>query len=318
MFILLALVILIIGAFLVFRDTNPLGRFTSDEGKQEFQTAYNEAMALLPEPNETKDIETEFGTVRTYFFTKEENKHKEPIFLMPGRSSSTPMWQPNLEGLLNERPIYTIDLLGEPGMSEQTKVIETQKDQAKWVNDVLNGLNVDKVHIMGVSFGGWSAMNMTRHYPEHIASISLLDPVFVFEPVSLKMMLASIPASVPFVPKFIREQMLSYISGGAKADDSEPIAKLIESGMRNYKLKLPMPDLLSDEDLKNIDVPVMAFMAEKSTMHDSEKAVEKGKKFVKNITIESWPNASHAINGEFPNEINERILGFVEQNSDDN
>lgn len=79
-----------------------------------------------------------------------------------------------------------------------------------------------------------------------------------------------------------------------------------------------MPDLLSDENLKNVDVPVMAFMAENSTMHNSEKAVEKGKKFVKNITIESWPNASHAINGEFPNEINERILDFVEQNSDDN
>lgn len=59
-------------------------------------------------------------------------------------------------------------------------------------------------------------------------------------------------------------------------------------------------------------------MAKNSTMHNSEKAVEKGKNFVKDIEITNWPNASHAINGEFPFEINARILEFVAQNSNDN
>ena len=44
--------------------------------------------------------------------------------------------------------------------------------------------------------------------------------------------------------------MLSYVYGGAEASDDEPIAKLIESDMRNYKLKTPAPDLFSKEDLK--------------------------------------------------------------------
>ncbi len=57
--------------------------------------------------------------------------------------------------------------------------------------------------------------------------------------------------------------MLSYVSGGVEASDDEPIAKLIESGMRNYKLKTPAPDLFSKEDLKNIDIPVLALIAEK-------------------------------------------------------
>lgn len=299
-------------------EENSIGHFISEEGKKDFQMAYHEAMALIPEPEETKDIQTEYGTVRVYFFTKEENKQKEPILLLPGRSSSTPMWEANLEGLMTERPVYTIDLLGEPGMSVQTKAINNREDQAKWLSQVLIELDLEKVHITGVSIGGWTAMNLARYNPERIASISLLDPVFVFEPMSLKMIAASIPASVPWVPKFIREKMLSYISGGAKADESEPIAKLIESGMRNYKLKLPMPDQFSDEELKNIDLPVLAFMAEKSTMHHSEKAVEKGENYVKGIEIEIWPNASHAINGEYPDEINERILRFVERNSNDN
>lgn len=300
------------------RHDNKVGHFTSEKGKEDFQIAYDESMALLPKPNDTKNIKTKYGTIRAYYFTKEENKHKEPILLLPGRSASTPMWVPNLEGLREKRPVYTIDLLGEPGMSVQTKVIENQKQQAEWLNEVIEGLGLERVHIVGVSIGGWTTMNLARYNPEHIATASLLDPVFVFAQISIKMILASIPASVPIVPKFLREKMLSYVAGGAEASDDEPIAKLIESGMRNYKLKTPAPDLFSKEDLKNIDIPVLALIAEKSTMHNSVKAVETGKKYVKDIDIVNWKNASHAINGEFSNEVNARILDFVEKHSNDN
>ena len=300
------------------RDDNKIGHFISEKGKEDFQIAYDESMALLPKPNETKDIKTKYGTIRAYYFTKEENKHKEPILLLPGRGASTPMWVPNLEGLREKRPVYTIDLLGEPGMSVQTKVIENQKQQAEWLHEVIEGLGLEKVHIVGVSIGGWTTMNLARYNPERIATASLLDPVFVFAQISIKMILASIPASVPIVPKFIREKMLSYVSGGAEINDDEPIAKLIESGMRNYKLKTPAPDLFSKEDLKNINIPVLALMAEKSTMHNSAKAVETGEKYVKDIDIVNWKNASHAINGEFSNEVNARILDFVEKHSNDN
>ncbi|MEB9413144.1 alpha/beta hydrolase [Bacillus cereus] len=300
------------------RHDNKVGHFTSEKGKEDFQIAYDESMALLPKPNDTKNIKTKYGTIRAYYFTKEENKHKEPILLLPGRGASTPMWVPNLEGLREKRPVYTIDLLGEPGMSVQTKVIENQKQQAEWLNEVIEGLGLERVHIVGVSIGGWTTMNLARYNPEHIATASLLDPVFVFAQISIKMILASIPASVPIVPKFLREKMLSYVAGGAEASDDEPIAKLIESGMRNYKLKTPAPDLFSKEDLKNIDIPVLALIAEKSTMHNSVKAVETGKKYVKDIDIVNWKNASHAINGEFSNEVNARILDFVEKHSNNN
>lgn len=290
-----------------------IGRYLSETGKADFEAAYWEAMKLLPEPQETMDIETSFGSVRSYLFTTPENQGKEPLLLLPGRSSSTPMWAPNLHGLLKERPVYTLDLLGEPGMSRQSKPIRSSVDQASWLSEALASLGVRAVHLVGVSIGGWSAVNLARHAPSHLASISLLDPVFVFAPLSLKMIVASIPAAVPIVPTFIRVKMLSYISGGAKADECEPIARLIELGMRNYKIRLPAPVLISKEQLLTIDVPILALMAKNSTMHDSEKAVRQTSSYAPHIQIECWPNASHAINGEFPEEVNNRILAFINQ-----
>lgn len=294
-----------------------VGRFITEAGRSEFQAAYDEAMDLLPKPAAVMDVDTEFGTVRAYAFTHEANKQKEPFLLLPGRSSSTPMWEPNLPGLMRDKPVYALDLLGEPGMSQQTRPITDSKDQAQWLHEVIGRLGLAKVHLVGVSIGGWTAMNLLRFYPARVASVSLLDPVFIFAPLSLKMMAASIPASVPIVPKFIREKMLSYISGGAKADDSEPIAKLIEAAMRTFKLKLPAPDLFSTADLKRIPVPVLALMAENSTMHNSAKAVENGSRHVPDIEIISWPKASHAINGEYPDEVNAKITAFVARHSRD-
>ncbi|WP_036619813.1 alpha/beta fold hydrolase [Paenibacillus alvei] len=294
-------------------DLSMIGRYLSETGKADFETAYWEAMKLLPEPQETMDIETSFGSVRSYLFTTPENQGKEPLLLLPGRSASTPMWAPNLHGLMKERPVYTLDLLGEPGMSRQSKPIRSSEDQANWLSETLTSLGVRAVHLVGVSIGGWTAVNLARYTPSHLASISLLDPVFVFAPLSLKMIAASIPAAVPIVPRFIRQKMLSYISRGAKADESEPIAKLIELGMRSYKISLPAPDLISKEQIRTIDVPILALMAKNSTMHDSEKAVRQASSYAPHIQIECWPNASHAINGEFPNEVNDRILAFVNQ-----
>ena len=102
-------------------------------------------MALLPKPNDTKNIKRNMAQFVLIILLK-KNKHKEPILLLPGRGASTPMWVPNLEGLREKRPVYTIDLLGEPGMSVQTKVIENQKQQAEWLNEVIEGLGLESAY----------------------------------------------------------------------------------------------------------------------------------------------------------------------------
>lgn len=297
------------------KPSSKLSHFRTEAGKKEFLAAYHEAMALLPPPTETKDITTDFGSVRVYAFVKQENGHKDPIVLLPGRSASTPMWEPNIQGLLEERPVYSIDALGEPGLSVQTAEIKGSRDQALWLHQVLSALPLKKAHLMSVSFGGWAAMNLVRAYPEAVASLSLLDPVFVFVPISAKVLFLSLPATIPIVPKPIREKMLGYISGGIQANERIPVAKLIAISMKQFAIKLPPPDQFSQHDLRTIHIPVLALMAEKSAMHDARKAVENGKKWMSTLDIELWPNASHAINGEYPREINKRVLSFIEHHA---
>lgn len=313
--IVVTLFVMLIAVGILFRHDDKLGGFTTEEGESEFIEAYDSAMEALPKPTEEFWVETDFGKVKVYKFLEEGTESKTPLLLLPGKSAPTPMWEPNLKDLMKDRPIYTIDLLGEPGLSVQTKSIVTATDQAVWLNNVIEQLPEETIHLAGLSFGGWNAVNVTLFKSAKIASLTLIDPVYVFGPIPLKMILASIPASIPVVPKSIREKMLNYIAGGAETDESIPIGRLIETGMRTYKSKLPLPKQITEEQLRELKMPVLGILAEDSTMHHSEESMDVGIENLKNPLSHMlmFPNASHAINGEYPEKLAKNIVDFLQE-----
>ncbi len=293
------------------RDPNPLSHYTSDAGKLEFKRAYDHAMANLPVPQQILDLKTSYGTVRIYYFDSGKNT-KEPFVLLPGRSASTPMWRPNLAGLLKYRSVYSVDLINEPGMSTQTKAITSDEDQAKWLDEALTQLPERKLHIVGVSIGGWTATNYVVRFPNKVASVSLLDPVFVFDNIPLTTILISIPASISIIPTPIRNAMLSYISGGAAIKADDPVAQLIEVGMHTFSVKTPTPTRISKDQLSSIQIPVFALMAGRSVMNDPETTLANAQEDLKKGRVDIIIEASHAINGEYADEVNAKIIDFVE------
>ena len=284
------------------------GHFRSPAAAQTFYQAYDEAMRDLPEPTCTYDLPTNFGVARMYKFGDGE---AIPFVLLPGRAASTPMWEPNLVTLMQHRAVYTVDLIGEPGMSVQTRPFTNNEDQAAWLQEALAGIPLQSFHLVGVSIGGWNAVNLVIHAPQHVASLTLLDPASVFGRFTWKVIVVSLGSVLPFMPQVIRMKLLSWISGGAETDESVPTAKLIAAGMRDYTNSIPAPTYPSDEQLQSIDIPVLTLIAGKSIIHDPKQAEARAKKLLKKGQVELWPEASHAINGEYADQVNQTILRFV-------
>src|SRR5699024_3691667 len=129
------------------------------------------------------DVRTSYGIVRLYRF--EGKSDETPLLLLPGRSSATPVWAGNLSSLLEIGDVYTVDLLGEPGMSVQERPITSEADQAAWLEEALAALPEESFHIVGLSIGGWNAVNLALREPAHLASLIVIDPVFVFDDLPL-------------------------------------------------------------------------------------------------------------------------------------
>ena len=276
-------------------DPSPVGHFRSEEGRNEYAASYAAAMGQLPEPTRTMDLDTDFGTVRGYEFSSARTRGSTPIVLLPGRTSGVPMWEANLPDFAEERTVYALDALGDAGMSVQTRRIGDAADQAAWLDQALARLGEPKVHLVGHSFGGWLAANYGARYPERVATLSLLEPVFVFEVLRWQVYVKSIPASLPFLPRSWREAMLADFGGAEEIDPDDPVARMISDATEHYAAKLPLPQRLSKEQLRSLPIPVYVAMAADSSMHDSAAAIRVAQDNIRDLRIRNWPGATHSL-----------------------
>ncbi|WP_037319738.1 alpha/beta fold hydrolase [Amycolatopsis orientalis] len=285
-----------------------VGGFASPEARAEYEVVYARGLAALPPPAGIHDIQTAFGVARVYRFGRPGGT---PIVLLPGRAGTAVMWEPNLSALLRHGEVYALDLIGEPGRSRQTAPIRDGEDQAAWLSTVLAELELPAVHLVGYSFGGWLAANLAARAPERLTSLTLIDPVLTFGGLTAGLVLRATLTAVPVVNRWARPSFLRWISGGAEVDTTDPVARVIDEGIRTFRIALPAPRLITDAQLRSLRMPVLALVAGRSVIHRPDRAAARARALLPRGQVELWPSATHAIAGEAAAEVNARILSFL-------
>ena len=285
-----------------------VSRFKGGKARKDFVEAYREVFASFPEPRTVYDVKTSFGIVRVYYYEKECTRMKVPLLLLHGRYTSSLMWKDNLPALISKYPVYMIDIIGEPGLSIQTRPFVRSWDQAVWLEEMLVKLKLEKFSLVGASMGGWAAVNYLRYFKGRVKSLILLDPVFVFSPISPRTVWQFL------LFQLTREKMLPFLLNEKKVPLVDAMGKTVKIGMWKFLYRSPIPFRIKIRELKDIRCPVLTIMAGRSPLHDSEKAVSFGKKVVRNIEIENWKHASHALTFELSDAVNRRMLSFLDKN----
>ncbi|GAB3624885.1 alpha/beta hydrolase [Mariniluteicoccus endophyticus] len=292
----LALVAAVVAAdrlVLVATAEPQIGHFRSPAGRTAYAKAYEAALAGAPAPTRRLQVTTAFGSVHVAAWEPEGSRGRTPALLLPGMSSGAPMWQENLPHLLGDRPVYAVDALGDAGLSIQSVPITSTEEQAAWVADVLEALEVPRAHVVGHSFGGATAARLAVHQPGRVASLTLLDPV---------MTLGSPPASTFFwasvlslpTPQSWRDRALAEI-GGTTVDEVRrrtPIAEMIDAGSRHYSAAVPTPAPLTDEQLAALTMPVYVGLATRSL--SGGQAAGRAR-LIPHATVTVWPDTTHSL-----------------------
>lgn len=302
--------VLVLASIITFalRTPSPVGHWDSAEGEERFFASYEKAFESMPDPTESMDIRTDFGIVRVYRF--KGTGDASPMMLLPGTASSTPIWAGNMPSLLEIGDVYTLDLLGEPGRSVQSSPISSPENEAEWLAQTIAALPEDSVNLVGLSLGGWTAANLAIHHPEFVRTLTLIDPVNTFDNIPFETVLRAIPATVPWLPRAGRDAFNSYTAGGFPVEDV-PVADMIEAGMQHYSMKKPQPARITEPQLSDLPMPVLAIIAGDSVMHDPKTAAATAKRSLGTTTdagsasrtIRVYEHASHAVTGEYPEEV---------------
>lgn len=285
------------------------GGFKSASARQRFLKLYDELQALSPSPSVVHDLRTTFGTVRVYQYGPDRGV---PVVLIHGFFMTSGMWYAQISSLTTDFTVYTLDMLGQPGASIQTKKIATPADAAHHIDAVLAELGLRGAHLVGHSYGGWLATHTAALQPQRVATLTLVDPAHTVVRLSPRFwrslaLLLSCPRSKQ------AENAAAWVTGHPTPDSgTDLLTKVFITGFDCFAAPLNTPPIgfYGDKLLKSVGLSTQVLLAG-NTIHHSQKAIQRIEKVAPNWRIRLWPHASHALNAEAAEEVNACIYQLV-------
>jgi pimeloyl-ACP methyl ester carboxylesterase len=243
-----------------------------------------------------RDIETSFGPTRCYQWASAA----PPIVLLHGGLCTSVVWRPIVEAL-RDHDVHAIDIMGDVGRSEHRVPFTTELDYAVWLDETLDGLGLDGVRLAGHSLGGWVSLNLAAHRPDRLATLAVFDPGGV---VALDMRGLSrwgVPTMLgSFLPAPMRRR-IARTKRHPMAEDALA-CRLLLLGTLLHRPGIPTRTLLTDEELRDIGLPVTLVVGEHTEMFDTSAMVNRVSRLVPHSTATVVSGAGHALTLSHVNE----------------
>ncbi|RIY42492.1 alpha/beta fold hydrolase [Neopusillimonas maritima] len=236
---------------------------------------------------------------------------KGPTVLYLHGANGAPMIQPFMEVLAQDYDLIVPEHPGF-GMSDEPEWLDNMQDLAYFYLDLLDQLELESVHIVGSSMGGWLAMEMGIREPRRIKSLTLVGTAGVRVPGILPgdifLWDAETAASNTFFNQDIAQKVLSMAPDTEEAQDimlknRETVARLAWQP-RLYDLNLP-------KWLHRIQAPVKLIWGEQDKIMPLAVG-EALQPQLPNATLQVFKNCGHLPQVEFPDEFSASVKQFIE------
>tara|TARA_B000000475_G_C15934463_1_gene422165 strand:- start:214 stop:1032 length:819 start_codon:yes stop_codon:yes gene_type:complete len=103
-------------------------------------------------------------------------ENQKSVLLIPGVAGCAPLWRHQINAFSDHFRVLAIDIVGQPGKSAANPPSVFNDDFTDWLEDIIHALNLDKPHIVGVSTGGTTAMDMAIRKPDLIDKTVMCGP----------------------------------------------------------------------------------------------------------------------------------------------
>lgn len=261
--------------------------YKSDAGAQLLRERYLDALRAWPVPHDEVRVPTPEGET---FVLVSGPAAAPPLVLLHGSGSNSAEWAARIPSLAERFRVYAVDLIGEPGMSAETRPPLDSDRYASWLEAVLDHFGVAEAAFLTSSLGGWLALDFAIRRPARVTALALRCPIGLG------------PMKKGFVVKAVLLALLGEkgrrksVAGTIGAPETSPIVahQLLVSA--NYRYRTGPFPVFGDAALGRLTMPVYAVAGTEDAMVDS--ATTKRRLEAAGAVVDLVPGTGHYIPGE--------------------
>lgn len=262
--------------------------YKSEAGRAAIQDHYREALRQWPVPAEQLHIPTREGDT---FVLASGPQDAPPVILLHGSGSNSSTWRGDIASWARDFRVYAVDLVGEPGGSAESRPALDSEALAHWMDDVLAGLNISSAAFVGMSLGGWTALDYAIRRPDRVAKLALYCPGGIGK------------QRFGWIFRNLVDHLFSnhdlrrsaaIVTGLNLAEHAEILddITLVFTHFNPRTGKLP---IFTDAQLSGLKMPVLVIVGAEDAMFKSAETASRAEKLIPNATTRVLPGVGHAI-----------------------
>lgn len=237
-----------------------------------------------------------------------------PIVFVHGFTMDHRSWQPQVEFFKKNFRVLVPDSRGH-GLSEAPETGYSRDDRAEDLLKLFNHLNISRIHLVGLSMGGTTAIGFALKYQDRLASLTLIDSGAAgYAPSARISRIDQIAREKGLEPA--RKKWIQIATMWYKRDKQE-IKELIQLMMQEHsgaiwmdKMRGKYPRTVDLDHAHKITVPTRILVGELDKMFIPVATDLKAA--IPNSSLSIYEGVGHMLNLEAPDRLNEELKAFVE------
>ena len=267
----------------------------SAEGERQVKERTRVFLAHWPVPSRQLHVPTREGDTFVVSCGRED---APPLVLLHGSGANAVTWMGDAPVWATQFRVHAVDVIGEPGLSAPSRPPLASDRHARWLDDVLDALSVPRAAFVGISLGGWLALDYAIRRPERVSQLVLLCPGGVGRQragFALKV------APLFLLGRWGRRKAMALALGASEEPATPPerafadYLAVIHAHFRFRRERLPV---FGDEALRGLALPITAIVGGRDALLDSADTQRRLEANAPRATVELLPVAGHLLRGQ--------------------
>jgi len=292
--------------------STPESIYKTPEGEAEIRALYDEALAGLGPGYESLTVRTRLGDTHVLSIGPED---ASPVVFLAGANALNPTCLKWFLPLAERHRLYAPDIVGQPGRSAQERPSPKGDGHAFWMEDVLDGLGLERAPLVGLSYGAAIAVRTMGLAPERVSGTALVSPAGIAASPFLRMV---VEIGAPTLLYRLRptEERLKRAAMPLFTEPEDPAfgpaIRQFGAALRHLRLDADLPRTATEEELRGFGGPVAVFASEEDALFPARAVLPRAREIFPNLALaEFLEGCRHVPSKAGLGRVNERILVFL-------